>query len=66
MGHSLVNFHIPNMINKMSIASSDNFLYNANIGVGSNLFWHYTNPNSVQGDQWNLTLNQAGLKLYND
>jgi hypothetical protein len=64
LGHSLVNFHIPNMVNKMSIAASDNFSYNANIGIGANLSWHYTQPSSGQGDQWNLTLNQGGFENF--
>jgi len=64
LGHSLVNFHMPNMVNKLSIAAEENFQYEANIGIGANLLMHWTNPGSGQGSPWNITLNQGGFENF--
>lgn len=62
LGHSLVNFNMPNMVNKLSIAGSKAFSYNANIGNGANLLYHWNNPTTGQGSQWNTTLPQGGFE----
>ncbi len=64
LGHSLVNFHTPNMVNKLSIAASKNFSYDANIGIGSNLQNHWNNPTSGQGSFWNTTLPTGGFENF--
>lgn len=64
LGHSLINFHIPNMVNKLSIAGSQTFSYDANIGNGANLFWHWNNPTTGQGPQWDLTLPNGGYENF--
>jgi hypothetical protein len=64
LGHSLINFHIPNMVNKLSIAGSQTFSYDANIGNGANLSWHWNNPTTGQGDQWDLTLPNGGYENF--
>lgn len=64
LGHSLINFHIPNMVNKLSIDASQNFSYDANIGIGASLGWHWASPSSAQGDQWDLTLPNGGYENF--
>lgn len=64
LGHSLINFHVPNMVNKLSIASSENFSYDANIGNGATLSWHWNNPTTGQGPQWDLTLPLGGYENF--
>jgi hypothetical protein len=61
LGHSLINFEIPNMVNRLAEASTKNYTYKANIGNGANLSWHYTNPHTGQGDRWDMTLPQGGF-----
>lgn len=64
MGHSLINFHIPNMVNKLSQAGNKNFSYYAHIGNGANLMWHYNNPYTAQGDIWDTTLALGGFQHF--
>ncbi len=64
LGHSLINFHVPNMVNKLSIAGSNTFSYDANIGIGAALSWHWNSPTSGQGPQWNLTLPLGGYENF--
>lgn len=64
LGHSLVNFNMPNMVNKLSIAGSKSFAYSANVGNGANLLYHWNNPTSGQGDQWNTTLPEGGFENF--
>jgi len=42
LGHSLLNFHVPNMVQKLSVAGSQWFSYKVNIGIVANLKTHYT------------------------
>lgn len=64
LGHSLINFHTPNMVNKLSMAATKNFSYSANIGIGSNLQNHWNNPTSGQGSFWNSTLPAGGFENF--
>jgi hypothetical protein len=64
LGHSLINFNVPNMINKLSIASGQTYSYQVNIGNGANLSYHYNNPTTGQGDQWNTTLPNGGFENF--
>lgn len=64
LGHSLVNFHMPNMVSKLSVDGSRTFSYNANVGNGANLLFHWNNPTSGQGDQWNTTLPLGGFENF--
>lgn len=64
LGHSLINFHTPNMVNKLSIAAANDFTYDANIGIGSNLQNHWNNPTSGQGSFWNSTLPTGGFENF--
>lgn len=64
LGHSLINFEIPNIVDKLSIAGSQTFSYDANIGNGATLGWHWTNPTTGQGDQWDLTLPNGGYENF--
>jgi hypothetical protein len=64
LGHSLINFHVPNIVNKLSIASSQTFSYDANIGNGATLSWHWNNPTTGQGPQWDLTLPLGGYENF--
>jgi hypothetical protein len=64
LGHSLINFHVPNIVNKLSIASSQTFSYDANIGNGAPLSWHWNNPTTGQGPQWDLTLPLGGYENF--
>ena len=64
LGHSLVNFHIPNMVDQLSIAASETFSYDANIGIGASLAWHYQSPTSGSGAQWDLTLPNGGYENF--
>ena len=64
LGHSLTNFDIPNMVDQLSIASNQTFSYDANIGIGATLGWHWVSPSSGQGDQWDLTLPQGGYENF--
>lgn len=64
LGHSLINFHVPNLVDQLSIASSETFSYDANIGNGATLAWHWTNPSTGQGEQWDLTLPNGGYENF--
>ncbi|MFK7787375.1 MAG: T9SS type A sorting domain-containing protein [Crocinitomicaceae bacterium] len=64
LGHSLINFNVPNMVNQLSIASTETFSYDANIGNGATLNWHWTNPATGQGEQWDLTLPNGGYENF--
>ncbi len=63
LGHSLVNFNLPNMVNKLSIAGGKTFDYKLNIGNGAGLQMHWTNPHSAgsQAHWWDTTLNKGGF-----
>lgn len=58
LGHSLINFNVPNMTNRLAEAANKGFILKRNIGNGANLSFHYTNPFSPgsQGDVWKNTL----------
>lgn len=64
LGHSLTNFEIPNMVDKLSDAGSQSFSYDANIGIGATLSWHWASPSSGQGSQWDLTLPLGGYENF--
>jgi hypothetical protein len=64
LGHSLINFDVPNIVDKLSIAGSQTFSYDANIGNGANLSWHWNNPTTGQGPQWDLTLPNGGYENF--
>lgn len=64
LGHSLLNFHVPNMVQKLSDAGSNTFSYKVNIGIGANLKTHYTKAYSSQGDEWDTTLNKARFENF--
>lgn len=64
LGHSLINFNVPNMVNQLSIASTETFFYDANIGNGASLGWHWNNPTTGQGPQWDLTLPNGGYENF--
>ncbi|MFM2385725.1 MAG: hypothetical protein RL660_482 [Bacteroidota bacterium] len=66
LGHSLVNFHVPNMVQKLSTAAAQNFSYDLHIGNGANLLFHWTNPNSpgAQGDLWDTTMDNGGYEHF--
>lgn len=49
---------------QLSIESSQAFSYDANIGNGASLGWHWNNPTTVQGDQWDLTLPNGGYENF--
>lgn len=52
------------MVDKLSIASTNTFSYDANIGNGATLLWHWENPTTGQGDQWDLTLPNGGYENF--
>lgn len=56
LGHSLINFEIPNMVQRMSEASNLKMHSQRNIGNGANLLWHWTQPHTGQGNRWDTTL----------
>lgn len=64
LGHSLINFHIPHMVDQLSIEGGQTFSYDANIGIGANLGWHWQNPTTGQGSQWDLTLPNGGYENF--
>jgi len=64
LGHSLLNFHVPNMVQKLSVAGSQSFSYKVNIGIGANLKTHYTKAYGSQGDEWDTTLNKPGFENF--
>lgn len=64
LGHSLVNFHTPNMVKKMADNAGVGFPYKANIGIGASLYWHYTNPTTGEGDIWTNTLPDGGFENF--
>lgn len=61
LGHSLVNFHIPNMVQKLSDASGAAHSYRVQVGIGANLGWQWTQAYSAQGDIWDTTLVSGGF-----
>ncbi len=56
LGHSLINFEIPNIVQKLSEASNTKLHSQRNIGNGANLSWHWTQRHTGQGDRWDTTL----------
>ena len=64
LGHSLINFNVPNFVDKLSIAAGDTFSYDANIGNGATLKWHWTNPQTGQGSIWDTTLTKGGYQNF--
>ncbi|MCF8245823.1 MAG: T9SS type A sorting domain-containing protein [Saprospiraceae bacterium] len=60
LGHSLVNFDMPAMIEGLSVASGKAYDYDLQVGIGANLGWQWTNPNTAQGDIWDTTLPNGG------
>ena len=56
LGHSLVNFNVPNMTEKLAQAAGQAQYYQANIGNGASLSWHWTSPTTGEGDRWDTTL----------
>lgn len=66
LGHSLVNFEIPNMVQRLCDAASQKFSYQSNIGNGANLEMHWTNPHSPgsQGNVWDTTLDNGGFNQF--
>lgn len=61
LGHSLVNFEMPNMVNRLAEASGKDYFYKLNVGNGANFSWHYTHPTTGQGDTWTTTLPEGGF-----
>lgn len=57
LGHSLINFEIPQMVSELAKNAGTPMIYKANIGNGANLGWHWTQPHTGQGDRWDMTLN---------
>lgn len=55
-GHSLINFHLPAMFQGLADDAGITHDYAAQIGIGANLFWNWTNPQTAQGDLYNVTL----------
>lgn len=64
LGHSLVNFDIPNMTQKLSDAARRPFGYRAQIGIGANLQWQWQKPYSAQGDIWDTTLQRQRFQHF--
>ena len=64
LGHSLINFNVPNFVDKLSVAAGDTFSYDANIGNGATLKWHWTNPQTGQGSIWDTTLTKGGYENF--
>lgn len=64
LGHSLVNFNIPHMVSELAISANNPMRYNANIGNGANLGWHWTHPETGQGDRWDQFLNTNVYKNF--
>jgi len=64
LGHSLINFDVPNIVNKLSVAGNQFFSYDANIGNGANLQWQWNNPTTAQGSIWNTTLPLGGYENF--
>ena len=52
LGHSLINFHTPNMVQPLSLHSRKEFHHHSNICVGSSLSLHYTEPYTCECDSW--------------
>jgi len=64
LGHSLVNFDMPTMVNGLSQAAGKAYNYNVQVGIGANLNWQWNNPNSAQGDVWDTTLVNGGFSHF--
>lgn len=61
LGHSLVNFDMPVMVEGLSQAAGMSYNYDVQVGIGANLVWQWTNPYSAQGDIWDTTLVKGGF-----
>lgn len=61
LGHSLINFEMPNMVNRLAEAAGKDYNYKLNIGNGANLNWHYNHPTTGQGDTWTTALPEGGF-----
>ena len=52
LGHSLVNFQIPQMVSELAKHAGKSMIHKEHIGIGANLAWNWTKPQSGQGDLW--------------
>ncbi|HMS51082.1 MAG: hypothetical protein IPQ28_11740 [Sphingobacteriales bacterium] len=50
LGHSLVNFTMPEMFNDLADDAGYDHNYQSTVGNGANLSWQWTNPYTAQGD----------------
>jgi len=56
VGHSLVNFHMPAMLDDVARSLGLTHSYGAEIGVGSPLHWIWEHPEATNGDDAHLEL----------
>lgn len=56
VGHSLVNFHMPAMLDDVARSLGLTHVYGAEIGVGSPLHWIWNYPDDTDGDDAHLEL----------
>ncbi len=64
LGHSLVNFDMPTMVEGLSQAAGKAYNYDVQVGIGANLNWQWNNPYSAQGDIWDTTLVNGGFSHF--
>ncbi|MBC7776692.1 MAG: T9SS type A sorting domain-containing protein [Phycisphaerae bacterium] len=61
LGHSLVNFDMPSMVEGLSAAAGKAYDYDLQVGIGANLGWQWVNPYTAGGDIWDTTLTKGGF-----
>lgn len=52
LGHSLVNFDMPEMLNDLADNAGYTHNYDVTVGLGANLSWQWVNPTSADGDMY--------------
>jgi hypothetical protein len=64
LGHSLVNFSMPEMLNDLADNAGYTHNYNVTVGLGANLSWQWTNPASSDGDLYYEVLPTANNDIF--
>lgn len=61
IGHSLVNFEMPRMVQRLSENASAAMIYNLQITNGASIRANFLNPGSAQGDRYDNFLNNGSF-----
>ena len=64
LGHSLINHQTPRMTDQLAKDAKAKTFYQAHIGNGANFSWHWTHPETGEGNQWDTTLRNQTFETF--